>query len=371
MRVVVTIYILCLSFLIQAQNLVENGSFEDFNTCPNDYSQLYYEPFVKLWTSPNAGTPDYFNACSQKCGVPLNWVGSAEAYHGNAYMGIIACMQQFDPHQIAYREYIRIKLTDTLQAGNKYYASMQIRLALSCNISCNGIGMYFSDMDLNSPRKINYPFEPQIVYSNNQIIDNKNNWVQLCGTFTANGDEIYLIIGNFLSNQKMQYKQLDENLIQTQSISPMAYYLIDDVKVFEYNDSLIVACGSAPEKKVKPFEGKLERDEKLILKNLHFETDKAIILENSYFELNKLVYALKKNTTLKIKINGHTDNTGGQQYNQELSEKRALSVRNYLLQKGISNLRMSVNGFGDTQPISDNNSVEGKQLNRRVEIEVY
>lgn len=371
MKFKIFISILAFPISLIGQNLINNGSFEEFNNCPDDYSQQYYMPYVKCWDSPNAGTPDYFNECSDKCGVPLNWIGNASAYNGNAYMGIIACMQQIDRKQIAYREYIRIKLNDTLEAGKKYYASMQTRLGLSCNVSCNGVGMYFSHDKLTTSRKINYPFVPQVMHINNDIIDNKSEWTKICGTFKAEGDETYLLIGNFLSNQEMKYRHLDENLIQTQQTIPSAYYLIDNVEVFAYHDSLINTCSLLESETTKEFKGHIKRDERLVLKNLHFEINKAIIIEDSYYELNLLVSALKKNTNLKIRIHGHTDNTGGEQYNLNLSEERAIAVKGYLIEKGISKFRMSIKGFGDTVPISDNNPNKGKQLNRRVEIEVY
>lgn len=371
MKLIISISLFLFPLFLVSQNLINNGSFEEYNECPSDYSQNFYEPYVKYWESPNAGTPDYFNVCSQKCGVPFNWVGTAEAFQGNAYMGIIACMQQFDAKQIAYREYIRIKLNDTLQKGKPYYASMQVRLGLSCSICCNGLGMYITSQPLNSGRKINYPFEPQITYRNSEIIASKNNWTQICGSFTANGDELYLIIGNFLSNQQMKFEQLDENLIPTSQISPMAYYLIDDVKLMPINDSSAYDCQALTPEKLKAFEGELIRDEKLVLDNLYFQHDKSVILIESFNELDRLALALKKQPNLRVRIYGHTDNSGSKEYNFELSEKRAVAVRNYLLAKGVSKFRMDAKGFGDTQPISDNTTEAGRQQNRRVEIEAY
>jgi outer membrane protein OmpA-like peptidoglycan-associated protein len=73
---------------------------------------------------------------------------------------------------------------------------------------------------------------------------------------------------------------------------------------------------------------------------------------------------------LKLTIEGHTDNTGGDEFNQTLSEKRAGSVRDYLVQQGLTSDSISATGFGKNDPIADNTTAAGRQKNRRVEIVV-
>lgn len=77
---------------------------------------------------------------------------------------------------------------------------------------------------------------------------------------------------------------------------------------------------------------------------------------------------LKTNPTLKISIEGHTDNIGNSQSNQTLSENRAKAVMNAIISNGIDKLRLSSKGWGQTKPIDDNKTEEGKATNRRVEI---
>jgi len=71
---------------------------------------------------------------------------------------------------------------------------------------------------------------------------------------------------------------------------------------------------------------------------------------------------------LKLEIEGHTDSTGSDEFNQDLSEKRAGAVRDYLVQQGISADSIEARGFGKTQPIASNETTEGRQQNRRVEM---
>ncbi|MEO8148198.1 MAG: OmpA family protein [Bacteroidia bacterium] len=107
--------------------------------------------------------------------------------------------------------------------------------------------------------------------------------------------------------------------------------------------------------------------EKVVLKNIFFDTDSFNLKKESFIELDKLVAFLKQNPKTKIQISGHTDNTGDKKRNQLLSENRAHSVLNYLLSKGIDRNNLLDKGFGDTQPIATNDTEEGRTQNRRTE----
>lgn len=111
--------------------------------------------------------------------------------------------------------------------------------------------------------------------------------------------------------------------------------------------------------------------EKIILKNIFFETAKYDLKSQSKAELNKLVAFLRKNENLKIEISGHTDNTGSTSSNLLLSQNRAKAVRSYLINTGnISADRLTSKGFGSSQPIADNETEEGKAKNRRTEFQI-
>lgn len=109
---------------------------------------------------------------------------------------------------------------------------------------------------------------------------------------------------------------------------------------------------------------------KITLNNVFFDFDKSELQPESFVELDKLADLLKKNATVKIEIGGHTDNKGDTKYNQTLSQKRAESVVNYLVQKGIDKARLSAKGYGETQPVAPNDTEENKAKNRRTEVKV-
>jgi len=104
--------------------------------------------------------------------------------------------------------------------------------------------------------------------------------------------------------------------------------------------------------------------------NIQFMTGTAKLSTKSNAPLNRVVAILNENPTVKLSIEGHTDNAGDDAKNQQLSEDRAAAVKAYFVGKGISEDRITSEGFGETRPIADNKTAAGKAKNRRVEIKV-
>lgn len=99
-----------------------------------------------------------------------------------------------------------------------------------------------------------------------------------------------------------------------------------------------------------------------------FPTNSSYLTDKAKVELDKLVKILKQEKNNKIRVDGHTDATGTEEYNIWLSEKRAASVKKYLEEGGITNSRITIKGLGPNKPIADNKTPEGRQKNRRVEV---
>lgn len=114
----------------------------------------------------------------------------------------------------------------------------------------------------------------------------------------------------------------------------------------------------------------LQKDSKIVLRNVFFETDKSALNPMSFAELDNLVKIMTDNPKMKIEIGGHTDNVGTKAYNQKLSQARAEAVVNYLLSKKIASDRLSFKGYGFDEPIDTNDTPEGRAQNRRVEFKI-
>jgi OOP family OmpA-OmpF porin len=104
-----------------------------------------------------------------------------------------------------------------------------------------------------------------------------------------------------------------------------------------------------------------------IYKGIYFDLNKSTLKPSSFPVLDEIVAGLKDQPTLKVEIQGHTDSTGTADYNQKLSERRAQSVCNYLISKGIAEDRLISKGYGLDRPIASNKTTEGRARNRRVE----
>ncbi|HEY4334959.1 MAG TPA: OmpA family protein, partial [Puia sp.] len=113
--------------------------------------------------------------------------------------------------------------------------------------------------------------------------------------------------------------------------------------------------------------GKKFTENKIVTHGINFEIDKATLRPESMGTLNMIVGVLKDNPDVKFEIDGHTDNSGTAAHNLDLSQQRAEAVRTQLTNMGIDAARLTTKGLGDTKPISDNATPEGKANNRRVE----
>ena len=109
---------------------------------------------------------------------------------------------------------------------------------------------------------------------------------------------------------------------------------------------------------------------KIVLNNVFFDSGKAKLRPESFTELDRLVKIINQYSKLRIEISGHTDSRGSETFNQKLSQKRAQSVVDYIVKKGVNLAQIVAKGYGEEQPRADNNTADGRQLNRRVEAKI-
>lgn len=107
---------------------------------------------------------------------------------------------------------------------------------------------------------------------------------------------------------------------------------------------------------------------KLNLEGVNFDNDKATLRPESFGILDRAAETLKEWGNVKVEVAGHTDSKAGDGYNEALSRRRAETVRDYLISKGVAADRLTAKGYGESSPVADNSTAEGRFQNRRVEL---
>ncbi len=414
----VILLVYCCGSMVHSQNLVKNPSFEDYN------KELYHSNFSKCshWFKVN-GSPDYYNYIVKDGNRPRYNLPLIKGRTGNGYVGLILLS-----YSGLSTEHFQGDLIYPLEKGQRYAVEFYVRnRSRKHQFSTSYIGVKFTRERLiwdissfNHPLKdevstpfkakyrqfaiqsyINtiypYKYSPQVWNDPERLLRSDSEWMKVEGSFVAEGGEKHLTLGMFYIDHPDLNEQIEEQINHRKYyksrlpfvdtvvlindpqklkgfIPDQAYVYIDDVSVHPV-DSLgnkVVLYPELPEQKDSVTKDtiiamdQMSEGDTLILQNIYFESSKAALLPSSFDELDQLYRAMKTNEKMKIEIHGHTDNIGSPAYNKELSNQRAKAVMDYLLSKGISKERLSYIGFGETRPVSNEDSEKGRAKNRRV-----
>ena len=140
--------------------------------------------------------------------------------------------------------------------------------------------------------------------------------------------------------------------------------------IFDYEDKCPNLAGVKDNYGCPEVKAEVKQLFKKALNGIQFASGKATIMKRSYPILNDVVKVMKENPNYNLSIVGHTDSSGDPQKNLKLSQDRANAVKDYLIRKGVESSRITTDGKGDTIPVADNATVQGRTLNRRVAFEV-
>ncbi len=350
------------SVFLYAQNLVPNPSFEELIRCPHSFSTDKNDFLIPGWTSPTKGTPDQFHACSWgEADVPYNWAGSSNAKTGKGYVGIYVWMQGANN----YREYIQCELAEPLQAGVRYRVEFFYKLASNSVYSVNRIGLVLTQERIRHTHDQVVDVVPTLsVEKDSAVVKATGSWKYAAMEYVATGGELYLTLGNFFKNTKVQYTKLSHRIGKNSMLANSAYFYVDDVSVVPLDFYPV-----SDTETVQHFQfEKIELDKDYILKNIQFEFDSYTFLNSSFKELDQVIGILSDNPAFHVRLAGHTDFVGSDDYNVNLSRNRARSVADYFISKGIKPERISSFGFGKSRPLIHEKTDEARSINRRVEI---
>jgi len=335
------------------KNIVPNGSFENYRKKSGNIRQAI------PW-QPIASVDYYQEAISNDTSIYKG------ALSGKCYAGL--------RFQKKYKEFIQVKLAESLHRGTTYDFEMSIRLAFWSNASLKSFGVLFSKVGYKSKKDAIKIAIIDSVCKKGSLINNYK-WFKIYGKYMAEGGEKYITIGNFSEKIKKDMIRMDKFKLGFKE----AYYFIDDISLVKQKEIVekvkVEILGSfsiedQPEQdSVLEVSTSVKVGDKIQLKNIFFDNGKYYLLPASYSELNKLVQYLLRNPQMEVQINGHSDNGGSKYKNQKLSELRAREVFDYLIKKGVQN-KLYFKGFGSSMPVASNDTEEGMAKNRRVEFEI-
>lgn len=357
--------LLVLSLPVWGQNLIPNGSFEKSRDLPiksNPVNNFYGErksgniAFVRnlnYWFSANKATPDLrvLDANFQKnCGEKYT---DCDTSHNGIYcLGLVTYMEGNKTDE--YREYIQIKLSKPLKPKVKTYLEFWLCRERQAELVSNNIGCYFSKNKIYADILTPILTTPQF---NIDTIINKNGaeWIKIEGSIIPDEAYSFMTMGNFFDNKNTSLEKT--NAPPSNYSHTSAYYLIDDIKVWQ--DVL-----PAKEENIIFNEQAVILDQSFELPAIHFESNRAVLDVSSYAILKELTDFLQKQKNLKLEIHGYTDSRGDADYNLKLSLARAKSIQDYLLKQGIALDRLTIAGHGEA--LVTTNTSEDHAAHRKV-----
>jgi outer membrane protein OmpA-like peptidoglycan-associated protein len=393
------IFLLLFSTSLTSQNFLANPSFEDINKCEEYGAKCAAEAWFRI--------PPYDLTITDK---------ALRIPHDGKISELIVVENTF--HPLARRVYLYTKILCPLQEGKDYQLSFFLN---NLNRKEYLIEALFSEEELIAGEKNPLNFKPNLEFTIEQEMEKNltTGWKKVQSTYQATGQEKFLTIGYFskkeitaprkeVSNKKGDIVMLidDIELIPLDKNEEIcADFLSQKDKLYDqdYRHTNKISVDHTPEDRSdktwnknffdKPIEvDSIEKNEttkvlKPIFPNrdwnekdtlvfevplVAFRFDDIQIKKEFQNKLDSFALQIQYLNPEKIQYLGHTDNMGTEDYNQELSKKRAIAVKNYLTRYTFfKNIPSAVIGKGELTPKADNKTFEGRQLNRRVEIIVF
>ncbi|MEQ9286362.1 MAG: OmpA family protein [Cyclobacteriaceae bacterium] len=365
-------------------NLIKNPDFETFKFKPIPIVNDGFSPAEELvadWTSPDNGTPDYYSEIRHVEGVPDHISSKVDFRSKNSYMGLIlyhSPSTQF----LTYSEHLQTRLARELTNNQIYCLKLDILLSQNSGFYIDHFDALFTNSPVNIETNTFETATHRKVEFNGEL-NNRNKWEKLCSSYISDGSEKYLTIGNLQKAEDIKQVSIRPYQKSSLDVNKSAYYLIDNVELTPVSSALKCGCDNAyipniKNRKTTPnFDSliitnieRIDVGDRIILNKVQFQFNESKLLESAIVQLLDLKEIMEQNPSFKILISGHTDNLGTNEYNLNLSKKRAKAVKDWLVNSGIDINRLSYKGYGSKLPLVENSSDENRATNRRVEFEI-
>jgi outer membrane protein OmpA-like peptidoglycan-associated protein len=361
------LFFLLPSFFCFPQNLLLNGDFEEENIC----SEYHVNCAPEAWLTNDDVFNNYFKDASR-------------AYHGFHCMSIEAGHAK----KLYKRTFIRSRFLCGLRKGNQYRLEFYVK---SPHRILDSIGVLFSSHDFLFDRRPLQTVTPSFYLADiNKPIKKDSSWQQVVFTYTAIGDESFITIANFSKRDITGETGLErENnfFVFIDAVSLMLMNpkesLCDDwqtamAEIYdqdERHDFLKRKIRAAKAHEPIPFvsqRNNMTRIDTLVLQEVLFESGSAELYDNSYMLLDSFCRQATGRKVDSVVVEGHTDNRGTEEMNNQLSLARVQTVLNYFASRSfVRPNRVFARAWGESRPVADNNTAQGRQRNRRVVVFLY
>lgn len=357
-------------------NLVVNGSFEDVE---GKLRRLGSIEMAKGWTSPTATNADLFSetVAGSPISAPRNQFGDQSALTGINYAGL----RWWSYQNKESRSYLHTKLKKPLKKGQKYCVKYYVSLADLSKYATNELGAYLSKLPVNKKEAVNLTYTAQVPNLRTRVYDDLYSWQGVCGVYDAQGDEAYLIIGNFAANEKTENTKPKRPKGETRPQLMHAYYYIDDVSVIPIRSNAECTCEQLDKAEseyifnrrgmLPPLTKPVERVDAMVF---YFKRFQRTIDRSMDPWVEELAEVMRTETNLRIKLTGFIDETEKERMRmrpdlENLGLDRAEAVKEALVELGIEASRITA--LKGAEVMADDTGTEvAMSKNRRVEVDL-
>lgn len=359
-------------------NMIENGSFEQLS---GKLKRLGGIDAVAAWGSPTDAKADIYSETVDKDGpaaAPKNANGFQSPLSGLNYAGLL----WWSYGNKEPRSYLQVKFKKMLKKDQRYCIRYYVSLSDLSKYSSDQLGAYVSRIIINKKADNSLTYVPQVPDLKTKVYDDMNAWVGVCGVYEAKGDEQYLLIGNFASNDKTNTlkNQRPKGEVRPQKTS--AYYYIDDVSVTAIKNMSECSCDQLDKTESEfIYSRKMTADPnmkpaaRVEQSTVYFKRYSAELAPSMKHPMEELITGLKADPNIRVRLTGHMDATEVDRVRMrpdlgELDTERAETVKAALVAAGIAADRITVAGGKGDDPANEGMSEVAMSQNRRVEVDV-